>query len=107
MLSPAEVWALVRAADSEQDTAILLMAAFTGLSQGELLALRWRDADFERRLIRAHRTYKSGNGVDMPKSGRGRSVPMADEIARALVRLGEREHFTSDDDLGSAGPAAA
>jgi integrase len=104
VLSPAEVWALVRAADSEQDAAIFLMAAFTGLRQGELLALRWRDVDFERRVVRVHRTYKSGNGVGTPKSGRGRSVPMADEVARALARLGEREHLTGDDDLVFPGP---
>ena len=69
-----------------------------------LLALRWRDVDFERRIVRVHRTYKSGNGVDTPKSGRGRAVPMADEVAQALARLGEREHFTEDDDLVFRGP---
>lgn len=104
VLSPEEVWALVRSADSEQDAAIFLTAAFTGLRQGELLALRWRDVDFERRVIRVHRTYKSGNGVDTPKSGRGRAVPMADEVAQALARLGEREQATADDDLVFIGP---
>jgi integrase len=38
VFSPEEVWALVRAADSEQDRAIYLTAAFTGLRMGELLA---------------------------------------------------------------------
>jgi integrase len=91
-------------AGSEQDGAIFLTAAFTGLRQGELLALRWRDVDFERRVIRVHRTYKSGNGVDTPKSGRGRAVPMADEVGQALARLSERQHFTEDDDLVFRGP---
>ena len=90
--------------DSEQDAAIFLTAAFTGLRQGELLALRWRDVDFERRIVRVHRTYKSGNGVDTPKSGRGRAVPMADEVGQALARLSERENFTEDDDLVFRGP---
>jgi integrase len=104
VLSPVEVWALVRAAESEQDAAIFLTAAFTGLRQGELLALHWRDVDFERRVIRVHRTYKSGSGVDTPKSGRGRSVPMAEEVARALAGLGQREDHTGDDDLVFRGP---
>ena len=36
VFSPEEVWALVRAAGSEQDAAIYLTAAFTGLRRGEL-----------------------------------------------------------------------
>ncbi|MBA2451473.1 MAG: site-specific integrase [Chloroflexi bacterium] len=104
ILSAPEVWALVRAAASEQDAAIFLTAAFTGLRQGELLALRWRDVDFEGRVVRVNRTYKSGNGVGTPKSGKGRSVPMADEVARSLARLGERENYTEDDDLVFRGP---
>ena len=38
VFSPEEVWALVRAAASEQDGAMYLTAAFTGLRMGELLA---------------------------------------------------------------------
>src|SRR4051794_20490381 len=50
--SPEGLFALVRVADSEQDAAIYLTAAFTRLRCRELVALRWRDVDFAAHRIR-------------------------------------------------------
>jgi integrase len=96
VFSPEEVMALVRAADSEQDAAIYLTAAFTGLGQGELVALRWRDVDFPGSAIRVRASYTNGH-LTSPKSGKVRSVPMAPQVAEALARLGQRELFFDDD----------
>jgi integrase len=98
VFSPEEVHALVRAATSEQDAAIFLTAAFTGLRQGELVALRWRDVDFAGAYIRVTASYTNGE-LSTPKSGKVRSVPMAPEVAEALARLGQRELFVGPDDL--------
>ncbi len=97
VFSPEEVWALVRAASEEQDAAIYLTAAFTGLRRGELIALRWRDVDFSASTIRVRGSYSDG-ALTAPKSGRVRSVPMAPEVAEALARLSTRELRTGDDD---------
>lgn len=96
--SREEIMALVRAAASEQDEAIYRTAAFTGLRMGELLALRWRDFDFELDAVHVRRSFTGGK-EDTPKSGRERTVPMAEEVARALASLSRRESFTADDDL--------
>ena len=104
VFSPEEVMALVRAASSEQDAAIFLTAAFTGLRRGELLALRWRDVDFAGQVIRVRASYAEGQ-LTTPKSGKVRSVPMAPDVATALAALGQRERWTGDDDLVFAGPA--
>jgi integrase len=98
VFSPEEVMALVRSAGSEQDAAIFLTAAFTGLRRGELLALRWRDVDFAGSVIRVRASYAGGK-LTTPKSGKVRSVPMAPSVASALARLGQRGLFVGEDDL--------
>src|SRR3954449_11213358 len=98
VFSPEEVMALVRAADSDQDAAIFLTAAFTGLRQGELVALHWRDVDFLGSAIRVRASYTNGH-LTSPKSGKVRSVPMAPRVGEMLARLGQREFFTGDDHL--------
>ncbi|MBW8060541.1 MAG: site-specific integrase [Solirubrobacterales bacterium] len=98
VFSPEEVMALVRAAASEQDAAIYLTAAFTGLRRGELLALHWRDVDFAGQVIRVRASYAEG-ALTTPKSGKVRSVPMAPDVAEALAKLGQRPEWTGDDDL--------
>ena len=96
--SPEQVTALVRAAASEQDGAIYLTAALTGLRRGELVALRWCDVDFEREAIRVRGTYANG-ALTSPKSGKGRSVPMVAQVATVLAQLGQRDHDVGDEDL--------
>src|SRR5438132_7784880 len=75
-----------------------LMAAFTGLRRGELLALRWRDVDFVGSLVRVRASY-AGGALRSPKSGKVRSVPLAPEVAEVLGRLSQRVRLTGDDDL--------
>jgi integrase len=96
--SPEEVMRLVRAAASEQDGAIYLAAAFTGLRRGELLALRWQDLLFEQEAIRVRASYSYG-AVTSPKSGRSRRVPMVSQVAERLIALRERGFLVEDDDL--------
>ncbi len=103
-LSESELAA--RPASDAQDAALVLTAAYAGLRVGELRALRWRDVDFERRILHVRRSY-SLSSEDVPKSGRARAVPMADQVARALDALSRREDFTGADELVFPGPDGA
>jgi integrase len=99
VFSPEEVMALVRAAADEQDAAIYLTAAFTGLRRGELVALRWRDVVFIRHKIVVQRAISANVEAASTKSRRAREVPLPDQAAGALDRLSQRRDFTSPDDF--------
>jgi integrase len=98
-----EIDAIVRAAADDQDAAIYLTAALTGLRRGELMALRWRDIDFAGQAIRVRGNLSYGQIVT-PKSGKVRVVPMVDEVAQRLARLADRHRQTGDEDPVFASP---
>ena len=69
------------------DRALYLTVAMTGLRQGELVALRWRDAGWTAGRIRVRQNYVLGE-FGTPKSRHStRSVPMADALVGELDRL--------------------
>ena len=73
-----------------QDAALYRVAAYTGLRQGELLALRWADVDFVGGLLHVRRNF-TGRREKVPKGKRVRSVPMMPGVVDALARLKERD----------------
>ena len=82
-----------------------LTAAMTGMRQGELLALRWRDVDWPMSRIRVRRNYVRGE-FGTPKSKRSsRAVPLATRVAAELERLYQHSDRQGDDDLVFAHPA--
>jgi integrase len=101
---PDEVMRLVEQTGDDQDAALFLTAAFTGLRASELRALRWRSVDFAGSLIHVERGFTDEGGEDLPKSYRVRSVPLMPQVALALSKLREREFFTADDELVFVSP---
>ena len=75
--------------EDEQDACLILVAAFSGLRMGELLALRWRHVIWEAQRLHVQRAYTLGR-EDSPKGRRGRTVPLAEQPAQALARLSQR-----------------
>jgi len=89
--------AAMRAEDA-QDAEMVRVSAYAGLRLGELLALRWRDVDFLGRAITVGRAMSAGTETST-KSGRVRRVPLPDQAAAALDRVGRRGDFTDPDEL--------
>ncbi len=71
-----------------------VLAVHAGLRLGELLALRWEDADLERGALKVRRTIthaKGGWRIGETKSGRGRKVRLTRPAAAALVAHRRRQ----------------
>jgi len=84
--SPEEVATLLRVAQEHEPrfSPALATLFYTGLRRGELLGLKWKDVDFERRRLHVRRAYVKGS-ITTPKSGRGRHVAMAPALASLLL----------------------
>lgn len=104
VLEPAEVMQLVEAAENESDSALFATAAFTGLRQGELIALRWQDIDFAAATIRVTRAFTHG-ALTTPKSNKSRAVPLAPDVAARLRRLHAAQGAPPASALVFPGPA--
>ena len=89
-LQPRELDELIDAVPDDSlgavERPLYLAAALTGLRQGELLALKWMDVDWLASRVRVADNFTRGK-LDSPKSHEGRSVPMADRLARELEAL--------------------
>ncbi len=65
---------------------IVLLGGDAGLRAGEMLALRWRDINLERRSLTVVENEWRGHTGD-PKGGATRTIPMTRGLTQALERL--------------------
>lgn len=86
------------------DRPMFMAAVMTGMRKGELVALRWRDVDWNAGRIRIRRNFTCGE-FGTPKTRRTtRSVPMTPQLADALRVLQSRSRYRRPDDLVFAHP---
>ncbi len=85
-LRPAEAERLLTAAQREPKwSAMFTVALRTGLRRGELLALKWRDVDFDAPAVDVRRSVYRGR-VGSTKGNRHRRVPLTADAVAALRR---------------------
>ncbi len=109
-LTTVEVDALASAAVAGDhqalDRVLYLTAAMTGLRQGELIALRWQDVDWDAQRVRVRRNHVLGE-FDTPKSRRStRSVPMSRRVTRELGQWQNTTRWSGPADLVFAEPVS-
>jgi integrase len=77
---------------------LCLVALKTGMRQGELISLRWRDVDLDDAVVRVRASYTGGT-LTTPKNRERRDVDLISDVVALLdQRHGARRH-RSDDDL--------
>lgn len=97
-LSREQVKALLRAARGERNEALYVLAVHTGLRQGEMLGLRWTDADLqgstgELSVRRSLKVTADGLGFGPPKNKASRrSVPLNRTAVAALKAHRKRQN---------------
>jgi integrase len=92
-LSAEEARCLLDVARGDKHEALYVLAVTTGMRQGELLALKWRDVDLENATINVQRTLTKGGGrllLGEPKTKKSRrTIQLPEAAVRTL-----REHLT-------------
>ena len=86
-LSPEEVRKLLEAAHGERLECLFLLAVTTGLREGELLGLRWRDVNLKDEVLSVRQQLsrtRSGLSFTSPKRGKSRSVRLTATAVAAL-----------------------
>lgn len=80
------------------------IAIMTGMRKGEILALQWKDVDFENNLIHVTKSVAHDNNIPIvkaPKTERGnRIIPLLLPLKERLLEIEDRnpEHFIVSDD---------
>jgi len=64
-----------------------LLAATTGMRRGEILALQWRNIDFDQGVITIEQAWKGRGEIGPPKWNRKRIVPIPEKLLSTLSNL--------------------
>ena len=79
------------------DYTCFLIAATTGMRRGEILALRWRDINFQKGYLTVNQAWKDRNELGKPKWGKVRFVPIPKFTLEKLIKL-RSESFNNEED---------
>jgi integrase len=93
VLSSGESKRLLQAARGNRFEALYILAITTGMRQGELLGLRWVDADLERGVLRITQTLVTGFGkqmIDTPETLKARRSVVLTPVALESLKRHEK-----------------
>ena len=95
-LSAAQARDFLAAAESPLRV-LLLTLLVCGLRISEACGLRWRDVDFEARLVRKRFAWKFGAYQEMKSKASRKDIPLPDELLAVLAQLKARTRWDGPD----------
>ncbi len=102
--TPAQLSKFLTAIRTDRLYALYHLVALTGLRRGEVLGLRWSDADLERQLLFINQQVVQvgrTTHIGPPKTSKGRRVVPLDAGTAALLELHRRDQQRERQDWGS------
>jgi integrase len=106
VLTPEQVRTFLAAAKGDRYFALYVLALTTGMRQGELLALKWRDVDLEGAKLNVRATLQPVKGqgfvLSAPKTKRSRRTIALTSAAVDALRDHQREQEIEREKLGAA-----
>ena len=76
------------------------LALYTGMRNGELYALCWKDIDFPRNIISVTKQWTSKDGLHETKTNKNRIVPISQDLKQLLLELKEMGPFKENLSIG-------
>ncbi len=101
VLTPEQVRTLLRTAGETRYGPILTLAVATGMRQGELLGLQWKDIDLEAGRLHVRRQLGRDRQFTEPKSGKGKRSIALPEVAISTLR---KHHLIQSEERRLLGP---
>jgi integrase len=86
ILQPDQISSLVNATATPGDKVLLMVAALTGMRQGELFGLKWTDVDWINKQIHVKRTYNHGRFYGPKSKTSKRRIDIAPELVIELKK---------------------
>ncbi len=77
-------------AKDDKHYALYVLAITTGMRQGELIGLQWRDVDLDAGTLRVNRSVRDG-AISPPKTASGRRTITLTKLAVAVLKAHRRE----------------
>lgn len=94
LLSPAERSSIEHVCTTHPDGLLLALLYYTGMREGEALALRWRDVSLDDRTISISASMKHDSGVYIGATktkGSVRDIPIPEALYNVMLRTRDRD----------------